>query len=522
MNPNDSFPVPSPDDPHPKLRCSHSGQILSANAAFLHLLSFDSETELREAVPRVHDLFGDHRDRARLDTGLVEGLTTDEVRWIRSDGTSVWVRVRVDPITSGPAGQKASRLQSGTPSRGTFLHLSVQDVTGRRHLEEQLRQARRMQTLGQLAGGMAHDFNNLLTAILAQLDLLEEGLASDDLDSARKDLSEIRRSVTTGSRMIKQLLSYSRGERIRMAELPLDEVVKDAMRLVRPLVPRGVQVEVETSEVGRVLIDPGALEQILQTLATRAWTSMSDGGRLRIQAARGNFDQRHLLETGWGDPGEYGVLTVEDSGKGMSPATVSRLFQPFFSSSEGEDATALSISMVYGLMKQHRGFIEVESEPEAGTTIRLYFRLAGSPSRRASQVDEFRPEGGETILFVEDDASLRRVAGRVLRSHGFHVLEADHGAEALEVIRKEGKPDLLITDLVMPSMTGIELVDHLEAKGELPPVLMTSGYRPEFLAKGRGRTLDHPFLEKPWTVETLVANVKSILRERGGRTRGVT
>jgi two-component system, cell cycle sensor histidine kinase and response regulator CckA len=263
------------------------------------------------------------------------------------------------------------------------------------------------------------------------------------------------------------------------------------------------------------------VEQMLQALATRAWSSMPDGGRLQIRASRGSFDQRHLRETGWGDPGDYGVITVKDTGVGMSPATVSRLFQPFFTPEDWGEDSALNVSMVYGLMKQHRGFIEVESDPGTGTTVRLYFRLARSESPAVEEdVEEFQPSGTETILFVEDDASLRRVAGRVLRAHGFQVLEADHGLQALELIRAEGMPDLLVTDLVMPSMSGLELIDHLAAEEDLPAILMTSGYRPEFLARGEGRMPDHPFLEKPWTVETLVANVQRILRERNaGRGR---
>lgn len=518
---NDPSPPSLPsDDRNPWVRCSRSGRLLAANQAFLDLLSFDSEADLRRAVPKVQDLFADHRDRARLDASLAEGLTHDEVRWIRSDGTSVWVRVRLRSDVGTTEGTPAHAEDTVDPSSRTFLHLSLEDVTGRRHLEQQLREARRMQTLGQLAGGMAHDFNNLLTALLTQLELLEEGIRKGDLDSALEDLAEVRRSATTGSRMIKHLLSYSHGQRIQLQEQELEGAIGDAMRLVRPMVPRGVDVHVDISEVGPVLIDAGAVEQMLQALATRAWTSMPGGGRLDIRASRGSFDDTHLRDSGWGDPGEYGVVTVTDNGTGMSATTVSRLFQPFFVPEEGEGGSGLNLSIVYGLMKQHRGFIQVESEPDSGTTVRLYFRLARAASPETSHVEEFRPDGAETILFVEDDASLRRVAGRVLRAHGFHVLEAENGRKALELIASEGRPDLLITDLVMPSMSGLELLERLEAEKNLPPVLMTSGYRPEALVKGKQTVPDHPFLEKPWTVEALVTHVQSILRKRRAMREG--
>ncbi len=485
-----------------RARLTPSGEILSATAPFLALMGFDTEGELREGVPRVHDLFAEHRDRGELEGELARTLSWPEVRWIRRDGTSLWVRIQV---TEAPEGREG------------LLEIQVEDVTGRRHLEAKLRQAEKMEALGQLAGGMSHDLNNLFTTLLSRLDLLEEGLKQGDDKQARQELMEVRRSATTASQMIRHLLSFSRGERLNLRRVGLEEVVRDSMRKIRPLLPDAIQVETVTQGVEPVLADPGAVEQMLLTLVANARDAMPDGGELAIRVGPGGFDREHLMHTGWGDPGDYGLITVVDNGEGIPPQVVSRLFQPFFAARSDDDRPGLSMSMVYGIMKQHRGFIEVESEPGEGTAIRLYFRLADAPSQTTLEAEEAeeavaRSKEGHLVLFVEDDASLRRVTGRVLRSRGYRVMEAAHGLEALEVMDRVGMPDLLLTDLVMPSMTGIELVERLTEEDRLPRVLLTSGYAPDFLTDKSSVPLDHPFLPKPWTVESLVHKVREALQ----------
>lgn len=500
-------PTPSPEarPSLARLRITPTGEVLSANQALLENLAFESESELREWAPRIHDLFAEHGDRADLEEPLEAALAADEVRWIRKDGTSLWVRIRV---------------ATGASEEPRMLEVEVEDVTGRRHLEEQLRNANRLEFLGQLAGGMAADVHNLFTTVLAHVELLEEALVEGDLGRARSDLGEVRKSATTGSQMIKHLLSYSQGERVRLQPVGLEDVVRDSRRLLLPLLSRGMTLRIDPHPVGPVLADPAAVEQMLRSLVTNAVAAMSEGGHVQIRVGRGGFDRQHLMQTGWGDPGDYGVVTVTDTGEGMPPRVVARLFQPFAARRTGDEADpGLTLSMVYGLMKQHRGFIEVESEPGAGTTVRLYFRLASSPTRTAfeTEVAEERPPTSGTILFVEDDESLRRVACRVLRSKGYRVLEAHHGLAALEVIEREGMPDLMITDLVMPSMTGPELVHRLEALDvDLPAILLTSGYEPDFLENAGEGVLDHPFLEKPWTLEFLVREVRTMMKRRAG------
>lgn len=485
------------------LKCSADGRILDANEALVDLLAFDSLTAFQEAVPRIHHLFGDHADRNALSLSLQSRLTAEEVRWTRRDGTSLWVQLQVEAWLTP---------KSGTPE-GNPLRVWVRDITGRQHLEDHLRQARSMAALGQLAGGMAIDLNDFLSAILAHLDLLEEGLAPEDRERMGHDLREIRRTATTSSQMVKHLLSVSRGERIRLQSVSLGEVVEDAMRLIRPLIPSDVQVTASIEPVAPVLADPIAVEQMLLTLATNARDAMAGGGSLEIGVGGGGFDHDHLSRSGWGDPGDYGVVTVRDTGVGMTPQTVARLFQPFFSVRLGGQGPGLSMAVVYGLMKQHRGFIQVESEPEAGTKIQLYFRLAHRRSPVTSEgVEDDAESEGAKILFVEDDDSLRRVTARILRSQGYRVLEARNGLEALEVMEREGPPDLLIVDLIMPSMTGAELLERLEKELRLPRVLLTSGFRPEFLMGWeKVEPSAHPFLEKPWQIETLLDQVKSAL-----------
>ena len=489
-----------PTSAEPWLHCSEEGEVLDASKELADLLAFDSVAALRAAVPRIHELFGSRADRNALAPPLHLSLTADEVRWVRRDGISLWVELRAEPGSPG---------DEGTP----WIRVAVRDVTGRQHLEDQLRQARSMEALGQLAGGMAIDLNDFLSATLAHLDLLEEGLGPEDRERVGYDLREIRRTATTSAQMVKHLLSASRGERIRLQPVSLEDLVREALRLVRPLIPDDVKVSAPMDPMEPVLADPTAVEQMLLTLVTNARDAMPNGGELEIRVGGGGFDHDHLTQTGWGDPGDYGVVTVRDSGVGMSHQTVARLFQPFFSARLGGQTPGLSMAVVYGLMKQHRGFIQVESEPGVGTTVRLYFRLVHRRVR-ATQADgegEVASEGAR-ILFVEDDDSLRRVTARILRSQGYQVLEAGNGLEALEVMEREGTPDLLIVDLIMPSMTGADLLERLEKESRLPRVLLTSGFRPEFLMGWEDVDPSAlPFLEKPWQIETLLGTVKGVL-----------
>ena len=511
--------------PHPPeteeeawLHCTLDGQPLSASDRLLELLGFESESQLCDTVPRVHDLYGDRSDRSQLNEPLVESLPSDEVRWLRRDGTSLWVRLVTEPIPRlegifDPVRAGGPATTAGTAGED-ILEVRVVDVTGRRHLERQLRHAQKMEALGQLAGGMANDLGNLLTATLAHLDLLDEALAEDDAERARGELREIRRGAMTSAQMVKHLLSFSKGERLRPREVRLRELVQDSMRLIRPLIPAEVTLRTHEEPAPPVLADPSAVEKLLLALVTNALAAMQGGGELHISIGTGRFNEEHLSRAGWGDRQEYGVIEVSDSGRGMSPQTVARLFQPFFSGTEDSEELGLSMSMVYGLMKQHRGFVQAESEPGEGTTVRLFFRLAESRARAEGMDGDRAGTGRETILFVEDDENLRSVSCRILRAHGYRVLEAGDGAAALEVIASEGIPDLLITDLVMPSVSGMELVEELEKRPDSPRILLTSGFRPEFLLGWGAEPSSYPFLEKPWQIETLVGEVRAVIAGR--------
>lgn len=381
--------------------------------------------------------------------------------------------------------------------------------------EKSLQQLRQMEALGPLAAGMAHDLNNLLTATLAHLDLLEDRLATGDPERARGDLERIRRNALTSSQIVKHLLSFSRKERLQIQAVSLEKVVRDALDLVRPILPANISIDVRTEEVGSALADPVAVERMILALATNARDAMESGGRLEVAVEAGALDSEHAARTGWGEPGEYGVVAIRDTGHGMSPETVSRLFKPFSDPTQekGQTGEGLSMSMVYGLMKQHRGFIDVDSEPQSGTTVKLYFRLQAS--RTAPTVSDTERKGDEkgTILLAEDDESLLKVGCEILNRHGYRALAAADGLQAVSVIEREGVPDLLITDLVMPSMTGMDLLRHLEEQGNLPRVLLTSGFRPDFLLEWHRDPSTFSFLEKPWTVEDLVEAVDRLIQE---------
>jgi nitrogen-specific signal transduction histidine kinase len=402
------------------------------------------------------------------------------------------------------------------------------DSDDRERLETELRQARRLVTVSRLTGGMAHDFGNILTAIAAHAELASGALESGQADETRAELDEIRQAALRAGQMIKHLLRFSRSDHLTLREVELAAAVGAAGRLIRFLLPDSVRLEVDAAGRLPVLADPSAVEQILLNLAVNARDAMPAGGRLLLAVEQGRLDEAHLATHGWGTPGQYGIVRVSDTGTGMAPEVAGRVFEPFFTTKSAEEGSGLGLPLVYGLMKQHRGFVAIESERGRGTDVRLYFPLV--PRHEAREAREARAappvpsaeEGPGRILFVEDDAALRELARRILQAEGYEVLEAANGLEALDVIRRSGPPDLVVTDLVMAGMGGGELVLRLmerepwrrEGSGAPSGILLTSGYDPAAVPEGRGLPSGVPFLEKPWTVAGLLGAVWKTLQGR--------
>jgi nitrogen-specific signal transduction histidine kinase len=379
-----------------------------------------------------------------------------------------------------------------------------------RVLEEQLRQAQKMEAVGQLAGGIAHDFNNLLTTILTMCQMLESELPADA--AAQGDLTAIRGAAQRGSELTRKLLAFSRHQRLQLRPVPVEPLVSEFLRMARRVVPEDVEVRAEVEGTdAMVSADPAALEQILMNLVTNARDSMPSGGTLTIGVARAVVDAEEARTRGEGTPGEYVVLSVGDTGVGMDAETRRRLFEPFFTTKPVGQGTGLGMPMVYGLVKDHGGFVDVASAVGRGTTIRVYVPTGPRAPEAAAATPELRG-GSETILLVEDDEALRRAGTRVLRKYGYTVITASDGVEALSIMRRGGKtPDLIVSDVVMPRTSGPQFLQALHAAGLSPRILFTSGYTARDVHDRMPLEPDLPFLAKPWSITDLLRRVREVL-----------
>ena len=394
-----------------------------------------------------------------------------------------------------------------------------EDITQRRaaelalrRSEEQLRHSQKLEAVGQLAGGIAHDFNNLLTGILSYSDLVLQVLRPGD--PLRGDLEQIRHAGERAAALTRQLLAFSRRQVLQPRVLSLNASVTELVSMLRRVLGAEVSLETELEpELGHVLADPGQLEQVLVNLVMNARDAMPHGGRLTI--ATGNL-QLNATDDARGNgvrPGPYVTLSVTDSGVGMDVPTQARIFDPFFTTKESGTGTGLGLSTVYGIVEQSGGHIAVESAPAQGSTFTIFLpRHAGPAPVTPDQADRRSlPVGNETLLLVEDEAAVRTSARRLLEQHGYTVIEARHGAEALRIMEDGRQVDLVLTDIVMPEMGGRELVERLRARHPAMKVLFMSGYSERAVTQDGIMPPGTGFVEKPFTLEQLTRRTREIL-----------
>lgn len=385
------------------------------------------------------------------------------------------------------------------------------DVTEQRQLEQQLLHAQKMEAVGRLAGGVAHDFNNLLAVIQSYAQLVLRNLPADD--RSRSDLGELLEATNRAASLTKQLLTFSRKQPMKTTMLDLNQIVTDVEKMIRRLVDESVQVTTKLgSELESIRGDVTQLEQVILNLAINARDAMPDGGRLVLSTK-----QLELPSEGDVKGGPYLLLSVRDTGTGMTPEVQKRVFEPFFTTKEAGKGTGLGLSTVYGVVQQSGGHVRVHSELGKGTCFEIYFPVLEDAKPRAtpkpSQVSS--GTGSETILLVEDDEAVRRVAARILREHGYTVIEAGTPLEALRLVTTSTTPiDLLLTDIVMPEMNGHKLARELTATRPEIRVLFMSGY-----AEGVSNTQELSefgagYIEKPFTPAGLAAEVRAALSDR--------
>jgi len=457
-------------------------------------------------VPVTNELFFNSvpaAERSRIQDAVAQALREGtpyfaEHHIVRPGGSERIVREQATVVRD--AGGRPVRMM------GTVL-----DVTEPRRLEDQLRQAQKMEAVGQLAGGLAHDFNNLLTTILTMCQMLKSDLPPDA--TVQGDLDSIRGAAEHGAELTRKLLAFSRQQRLQMRSVAVEPLVREFVRMARRIVPEDVEVDLAVECAGATVVaDPAALEQILMNLVTNARDAMQVGGRMRIEVGRASLDAEDCAAMGQGTPGEHVVISVHDTGEGMDAETQRRMFEPFFTTKPVGKGTGLGMPIVYGLVKDHHGFVRAYSEVGKGTTIRVYLPAAPesvAPRREART----EPRGGsETILLVEDDEALRRSGTRVLTRFGYTVVTARDGEEALAIIRSAAAPpDLIVSDVVMPHAGGPELLKALRETGVAAKVLFTSGYPARDVHERTPLDPGVPFLAKPWTIQELVRRVREIL-----------
>jgi PAS domain S-box-containing protein len=476
------------------------GRLTAVNQAFVSALGYSRE-ELLEM--RVEDLVpADRRDvladaRERKLTGAEEA-SVYEHELVARDGSRIQVEV-------------ASRLlfQDGQPVGTEAI---CRNISERKHLEEQLRQSQRLEAIGQLAGGVAHDFNNLLTVISGYTETLLEGRDR----TSEPELDQIALAAERAAILTRQLLAFSRRQMLQPRVVQLNDVVGGVAPMLTRLIGEDVQLVTSLApDLGRVLADPGQLEQVLLNLAVNARDAMPGGGTLTMQTANVDLDEDYVAHHGEASPGPHVMLSVADTGHGMDAETLSHMFEPFFTTKPVGTGTGLGLATVYGIVKQSGGSIWIYSEPGDGTTVKIYL-----PRVEASVTEEDaspRPaataaEGTETILIAEDEPSLRALSARILEKYGYNVIVAESATDALQIVAGNGRRfDLLLTDLIMPELSGTALAERVQ---ELAPgirVLFMSGYADDVATKNGALQPGAPFLEKPFTANELASKVRELL-----------
>lgn len=390
------------------------------------------------------------------------------------------------------------------------------DVTEHKRVESMLRQSQKMEAVGNLAGGIAHDFNNLLTVILGYSDTILHNLRDDD--PMRDKITEIHAAGRRAANLTSQLLAFSRKQILNPQILDLNGVVSNISRMLGRLVGEDIQLALHLdTDLGRIQADPGQLEQVLVNLAVNARDAMPTGGQLVIETHNVDLDD-HAATLQGVPPGRYAVLVVSDTGCGMDEQTKARVFEPFFTTKEVGKGTGLGLSMVFGVVKQSGGTVTIYSELGIGTTFKIYLPRVDAPVAEAQEANEVPdvPHGnGATILLVEDEPSLRALAKEVLQIGGYRVVEASSGQDALAVANElTAEPGLLLTDVVMPGMSGLQLAEELRTKWPGLAVLYTSGYTDHALLQRNALRHDMPFLQKPYMPASLLESVATVLAEK--------
>ena len=484
-------------------RCTLGGRFLDVNPALINMLGHGSVEDLLKLDAR-REVFVNPQglDRLAEDYRRTGSLNGVELQWRRKDGRVIIVRL------SGCAATISDEPEE-------VLELIAEDITDRRQLEEQLRQAQKMDAVGRLAGGVAHDFNNLLMVINGYTEVLLEQLEQGS--AMHHKVQSIQQAADRAATLTRQLLAFSRKQLLELKVVDVNIVIGDMERLLRPLIGENIELVTRLSpETGHTRADAGQLEQVIMNLVVNAKDAMPEGGKLTVESSdvtvRHSFREHRFIQ-----PGRYAVISVTDTGHGMDKETQSRIFEPFFTTKEKGKGTGLGLSTVYGIVKQSSGYVFAQSELGAGTTFYVYLPRVEDSAEELSPAQSQQSEAGgcETVLLVEDEESVRELVRLTLAARGYKVLEAENGECGLRVSESfKENIDILITDVVMPGIGGRELAKKLLALRPGISVLYLSGYTEDAVITQGAPGPSTAFLQKPFTLQNLAKKVREVLRSK--------
>ncbi len=476
------------------------GTVLDANQAWLDLFGYTREEIIGE---KIQPLYTDPSVREHVVRELEEKgfIRNYELRHLRKKGGTI------DCLVS-------STVLRGDEGETVYYQTFVQDITERKRLEEQLYQAQKMESVGRLAGGVAHDFNNLLTAIIGNADLALMMLTSSD--PLVEEIQEIKTTAERATKLTRQLLAFSRRQIVKPRIMDINTVILDMGKMIRRLIGEDIElVTLLADDLWTIEADPGQIEQVLTNIAVNSRDAMENGGKLTVKT-----ENVHVPATGSGrfaamKPGEYVLVSVSDTGTGMSEEVRTHAFEPFFSTKEKGKGTGLGLATCYGIVKQNNGNIWIDSEPGERTTVNIYLPRKSGPVRdiKVSSVLDTLPRGTETVMVVEDEPAVRTMVSRILKSQGYTVMESINGEEAVRMIEVSGHGDirLLITDVVMPRMGGKELARLVREHHPHIGVLFMSGYTDDSVLQDSEGGEEEHFIQKPFSPEVLVRKVRSVI-----------
>jgi two-component system cell cycle sensor histidine kinase/response regulator CckA len=456
----------------------------------------------------VHD-----EDRAKVMQGRVSRPASvtyeEEYRIVRPDGAVRWIRDHASPLRD---------------ASGAIVSIAgvAEDITERHGLEDQLRQAQKLEAIGSLAGGVAHDFNNLLSVILTYSEFLKTSL--DPASPLLADVEEIAAAGHRAADLTRQLLAFSRRQILQPKVIDLNEILTGMEKMLRRLLGEDVELSAIPSSAPAVVnVDPGQMEQVMMNLAVNARDAMPGGGKLTIEVGHVDLDDAYAAAHPQSTPGRHVMLAVSDNGSGMDAATQARVFEPFFTTKELGKGTGLGLSTVFGIVRQSAGTIWLYSELGKGTTFKVYLPVAGQPVDNAAQrsAELVRLQGTEIVLLVEDEEGVRKGVRSILQRSGYRVLDAPGGPDALLLSEEHHHIDLLLTDVVMPRMSGAQLAARLQAIRPELKVLYMSGYTENAVVLHGVLSAEVAFVQKPITPAALLTRVREVLDSPSLKTPAV-